>query len=130
MKRAVPVRREGGGIPARLNNWTATRGRIAGMAELKPPVLIIDFHYAGRRDEHGVVYLRRKGGEPSELSSYVNEILQLQHAELHDGMKVWLVDLDRDISGKDGAPLAATIRWHDDSGWTAEYVWDDAESLE
>jgi hypothetical protein len=100
------------------------------MAELKPPILIVDFLYSGRRNEYGVVALRRKGGEPNELSSYVSEVLQLQHTELHDGMKVWLADLDRDISGRDGAPLAATIRWHDGSGWTAEYVWDDAESLD
>jgi len=44
-------------------------------------------------------------------------------------MKVWLADLDRDISGKDGMPLAATVRWHEISGWIAEYIWDDAESL-
>ena len=100
------------------------------MAELKPPVLIVDFLYPGRRDDYGVVSLRRKGGEPHELSSYVDTVLQLQHAELLDGMKVWLVDLDRDISGRDGAPLAATIRWNDGSGWTAEYVWDEAESLD
>jgi hypothetical protein len=97
--------------------------------ELKPPVLIVDFHFSGRLDHLGVVYLHRKQVSPGELAPHLNQLLDLQHAELHDGMKVWLVDLDRDISGSNEAPLAATIRWRDDSGWTAEYLWDDAESL-
>jgi hypothetical protein len=46
----------------------------------------------------------------------VSQLLQLQGADLHDGMKVWLVDRERAISGRNGAPLAATIRWYEDMG--------------
>jgi hypothetical protein len=99
------------------------------VGNLKSPVLIVDFHYSGQRDAYGVVRPRRKGGSPGELAPQVVHLLELQGAELLDGMKVWLVDPERDISGKDGAPLAATIRWSEDSGWVAEYLWEDAESL-
>lgn len=100
------------------------------MDALKPPVLIVDFSHGGiGRDGVGAVILRRKGGDPSEIKTHINQLLELQHAKLQHGMKVWLVDLDRDISSKDGAPLAATIRWDNDEGWSAEYLGTDAESL-
>jgi hypothetical protein len=97
--------------------------------ELKPPVLVVDFHFSGQRGERGVVYLRRKDGKPEELASAVVQLLDLQQAEFHEGMNVWLIDRDRDISGRGGTPLAATVHWHRDSGWVAEYLWDEAESL-
>ena len=102
------------------------------MEQRKPPVLVVDLLHGGRRDSigAGVVNLTRKSGAVTELKPHIQELLRLQHTELDDGMKVWLVDLDGDISGKNGSPLAATIRWHDESGWTAEYVWDEAESLD
>jgi hypothetical protein len=102
------------------------------MQQRKPPVLVVDFLHGGRRDGvgAGIVILSGKGGAATEHKPYIEELLRLQHAEIHEGMKVWLADLDGDISVKDGAPLAATIRWIEDSGWQAEYAWDDAESLD
>jgi hypothetical protein len=96
--------------------------------EQKPPILIVDFQHGGRRGTVGTVLLSRKGGKPVDLKKHIQNVLDLQHATLRDGLKVWLVDLDGDISGRDGAPLAATVLWHGVSGWIAEYVWSDAES--
>lgn len=98
--------------------------------ELKPPVLIVDFLHGGVGDDGiGIVILSKKGGRPDELKTHIDQLLDWQHVKLQDGMKVWLVDLDRDVSGKDGAPLSAIVRWHDDQGWRAEYLGADAESL-
>lgn len=97
---------------------------------LKPPVLIVDFHYSGEREGYLEVLLRRKGGQPEELATTVSHLLDLQGAELHEDMKVWLVDRDRDLSGKDGAPLAATVRRSEDGGWFAEVRVEDIESLD
>ncbi len=122
------VRRDGVTVRAHSELRVAAR-KNGQVEELNPPVLIVDFHFSGQRGECGVVYLRLKGGKPEQLASAVVQVLDLQKVELHEGMKVWLVDRDRDISGPGLAPLAATIRWHEDSGWVAEYLWDEAESL-
>jgi hypothetical protein len=43
------------------------------MDALKPPVLIVDFHHGGvGRDGVGVVILRRKGGESSEIKTHTS----------------------------------------------------------
>ena len=61
------------------------------MQQRKPPVLVVDFLHGGRRGVGaGVVILRPKGGAASELKPHIEELLRLQHAELDDGMKVWL----------------------------------------
>jgi hypothetical protein len=100
------------------------------MDALKARGLIVDFAHGGvGRDGVGVVIFRRKGGDPGEIKTHINQLLELQHVKLQHGMKVWLADLDRDISGNGGAPLAATIRWDNDEGWSAGYLGTDVESL-
>lgn len=115
---------------------SGTSGAVFGwddglMQHRKPPVLVVDFLHGGGDASSGLggVILRRKGGPATELKPHIEALLKLQHAELQDGMRVWLIDMDGDISGKDEAPLAATICWSDESGWFAEYAWDEAESL-
>lgn len=90
----------------------------------------MDFLHGGGSGDVGVVILSRKGGPATEVKPHIQELLRLQRAEIREGMQVWLADLDGDISGKEGAPLAAIIRWHDTSGWRAVYALDDAESLD
>jgi hypothetical protein len=87
----APVRQEEEAVRAHSGLRAATR-KNGPVEELKPPVLIVDFQFSGQRGEYGVVYLRRKGGKPEELAPAVVQLLDLQQAELHGGMNVWLVD--------------------------------------
>lgn len=67
--------------------------------------------------------LRRKGSEArlDELKVHLQDLIELQHVVLSEGMAVWLADLDGDISATDGRPVPAVIRWSDSSGWYAEF---------
>lgn len=84
-----------------------------------PPVLLVDFLHGGP----GSVILRRKGSKArlDELKPHLQSLIDLQHVTLSERMAVWLTDLDGDISGADGRPVPAIIRWSDQSGWYAEF---------